>query len=160
MFAADKIYWLALLAYVSRAHANRNLSIVRRPSLRVAIISERNARMFFKFWLLLPQALLLLQIAPESVQTFPECLSLWSSQNNVWDFGNFENFNFLTTRDFDSTQWEWKFQTANPPRLQITAKVFISNLSWISPQIVLTKLRWGFWHFWSFRFLTILFSKI
>ncbi len=32
------------------------------------------------------QTLLLLQIAAENFQTFPECSSQWSSQNYVWDF--------------------------------------------------------------------------
>ncbi len=49
------------------------------------------------------KTLLLLQIAAESFQTFPEFSSQWSSQNYIWDFWNlsllflmifFENFKF------------------------------------------------------------------
>ncbi len=36
------------------------------------------------------KTLLLLQIAAESFQTFPEFSSQWSSQNRFWDFWNFE----------------------------------------------------------------------
>ncbi len=44
-------HFLALLDYVSRAHkiAICPSSVVRRPSVRVAIISELNARISFKF---------------------------------------------------------------------------------------------------------------
>ncbi len=87
---------------------------VRPSSVRVAIISEVNARISFKFYLWLPldhtlgyfiflriffvfvnmgpygiknfKTLLLLQIAAKSFQTFPEFSSYWSSQNYVWDF--------------------------------------------------------------------------
>ncbi len=38
--------------------------------------------------------LLLLQIAAEPFQTFPEFSSQWSSQNYVWDFPIFKDFVF------------------------------------------------------------------
>ena len=40
------------------------------------------------------KTLLLLQITTKSFQTSPEFSSQWSSQKNVWDFWNFENWNF------------------------------------------------------------------
>ncbi len=43
--------FLALLDYVSRAH---EIEICPSSVVRVAIISEPNARISFKFWLLLP----------------------------------------------------------------------------------------------------------
>ena len=47
--------FLALLDYVSRAHEIEICpSSVVRPSVRITIISEPNARICFKFWLLLP----------------------------------------------------------------------------------------------------------
>ena len=131
--------FLALLDYISRAHKIVICpSFVCRPSVRVAIISESNARISFKFWLLLLlghmlrqfffifwniffyfsriffmfanmvpygsenfNTLLLLQIAAESFQTFPEFSSQWSSQNYVWDVLNVENWiltNFICFR--------------------------------------------------------------
>ncbi len=46
--------FLALVDYVSRAHEIEICpSSVVRPSVHVAITSEPNARIFFKFWLLL-----------------------------------------------------------------------------------------------------------
>ncbi len=49
------LFLLAQLDYVSRAHEIEicPLSVVR-PSVCVAIISEPNAQISFKFWLLLP----------------------------------------------------------------------------------------------------------
>ncbi len=49
--AQSSYNFLALLDYVSRAHgiAICPSSVVRRPSVRVAIISELNARISFKF---------------------------------------------------------------------------------------------------------------
>ncbi len=49
--------------------------------------------------------LLLLQIADKSFQTFPEFSSQWSSQNHVWDFWNFENWNFNKFYSFSLT-WD------------------------------------------------------
>ncbi len=48
-------YFLALLDYVSRAHEIAiRPSVIRHPSVRDTIISEPNAQISFKFWLLLP----------------------------------------------------------------------------------------------------------
>ena len=51
-----------------------------------------------------PLELLLLQITAKSFQTSPEFSSQWSSQNYVWDFWNFENWNF---NDFFSFSLTW-----------------------------------------------------
>ncbi len=48
-FIPIKFYFLALLDYVSRAHEIAICSSSVRPSVRVAIISEFNARISFKF---------------------------------------------------------------------------------------------------------------
>ena len=58
-FQLFAFFKLALLDYVSRGHEIKICPsfVVRRPSVRpsicVAIISEPNARIYFKFWLLL-----------------------------------------------------------------------------------------------------------
>ncbi len=60
------------------------------------------------------KTLLLLQIAAKSFETCPEFSSQWSSQSYVWDFWNFENWNFNKFVSFSST-WphrECEFQNA------------------------------------------------
>ena len=134
-------FFLALLDYVSRAREIKMCpSFVRLSSVRVAIISEANARMSFTFWFLFQlghtlghvlnfwktndflrlfvvfvnketygsknfKTLCLLQIAAESFQTVPEFSSQWSSQNYVWDFWNFENWEFNECFSFSLT-WD------------------------------------------------------
>ncbi len=50
LYLRQEYLFLALLDYVSRAHE----ITICPSSVRVAIISEPNARISFKFWLLLP----------------------------------------------------------------------------------------------------------
>ncbi len=81
---------LAVLNYVSRAHE----IAISPSSVRVAIISEPFEFFFYEYFLFSltsdpssenVKTLLLLQIAAESFQTFPEFSSKWFSQNYVWD---------------------------------------------------------------------------
>ena len=49
------MHFLALLDHVSRAHEIEICpSSVVRPSIRISIISEPNAQISFKFWVLRP----------------------------------------------------------------------------------------------------------
>ena len=63
------------------------------------ILKKKCFRIFFWFVNMGPHGspdfkTLLLQIAAKSFQTFSEFSSQWSTQNYIWDFWNFENWNF------------------------------------------------------------------
>ena len=103
------------------------------------------------------KTLLLLQIAAESFQTFSEFSSQWSTQNYVWDFWNFENWNF---NDSFSLTWETKGAKTSKRYSSLKSvvnpfKLFFDFSSQWSSQKVL------FWIFeiLSFRFLTNFFFK-
>ena len=99
---------------------------VRRPYVHVAIISEPNVRISFRFWLLLPLG---------------------------HTFGRFFLFFFLFFTNIfyfrsHGTLWEWKFQIATPTNRRRK----FSNFSWIFFLMVLTKLPLGLLKFWKLKF--------
>ena len=102
MNTVQSVTFLALLDYISRAHEIE----ICPSSVRVAIISEPNAQISFKFWFLLPRFLFPSTWNPVQViisnathptnssqnssQTCPEFSSQLSSQYYVGDFRSFE----------------------------------------------------------------------
>ncbi len=96
------------------------------------------------------KTLLLLQIAAKSFQTFPEISSQWSSQNCVWDFWNFENWNF---NEFYSFSLTW-----DPLGVKISKRYYKSQRKYVqtSPEF---SSQWSSQNsvldFWNFEFLII-----
>ena len=122
-------------------------------------------RIFFVFVNMRPcgsknfKTLLLLQIVAKSFQTFPEFSSQWSSQNYIWDFWNFENWNFNEFYSFLLT-WDPTCMGVNISKhYSYESQPKVWNLSWIFLPMVLTKLRLGFWNF-EFLIFNDFFSKI
>ncbi len=111
-------------AELTKSKFVRRLSSVR-PSVRVAFISEPNAWISFKFWLLLPLS-----------YTLGRFLNFWKKcvgVRKIWFF--FTNiFSFSLTWDL----WEPRFQNATPPTNHSQK---FSKLSWIFFPMVLTKPR-------------------
>ena len=68
----DLVQFLALLDYLSRAHEIeiRPLSVVHPSPVRVTSISEPNARISFKFWLLLPLGFVFVNMGPYGSENF------------------------------------------------------------------------------------------
>ncbi len=104
------------------------------------------------------KTLLLLQITAESFQTFPEFSSQWSSQNYIWDFWNFENWNFNEFYLFSLT-WD-------PMGVKISKRYFSYKLQPRVLKLVLNfppnvphKTTVGIGEILSFRFFTIFFRK-
>ena len=93
---------------------------VRPSSVRVTIISEPNARISFKFWLLLPLHALGL---------------FWIFENNSWIF--YEYFSFPLTLDPMGVK---SLNATLPTNRSRKFQTFF----WIFFLMVLTKLRWGF----------------
>ena len=90
---------------------------------------------------------LLLQIIAESFQTFPEFSSQWSSQNRVWDFWNFEHWNFNEFYLFSLT--------LDPIGVKISKRYCSYKLQPKVLKLVLNfppngphKIGWGFLKFW------------
>ncbi len=137
-FHSAFLYGHALLGYVSRAHeieicpssVVRQSSVVRRPSsVRVAIISEPNARISFKFWLLLPLI--------HTLGSFFNFLTFF--------FIFYEYFSFSLTRDPMGAKISKSFSSYNSQ-----PKVF--KLLLIFFPMVLTKLCLEFLKFGKLKF--------
>ncbi len=181
--------FLALLDYVSRAHEIEISPwsvvcrpFVRHPSVRVAIISEPNARISFKFgccflwdirsdlfrifdffffffFLILGtygrkkvKTLLFLQIAAESFQTFSEFSSQWSSQNYGFEILKVEILMIFFS--FFLTWGPYGSQNIKTLLLPpITFESFQTFFFWIFFSVVLTKVLFWTFEILSFRFL-------
>ena len=99
--------------------------------------------------------LLLLQIAAESSQTFPELSSQWSTQTYVKGFLNFENLNvnvFVVVNMKPNGSKKFKTQL-----LQIADKLFKPSLNF--PHNSSNKTTLGTFEILSFRFFTFFFYE-
>ena len=164
-------------AELMKSKCVRRLSSVRRPpSVRVVIISEPNARISFKFWLLLPLThtlgcffnfwilfkiflrifFVFLCMAPYGSQNFKTLLPLQIAAES------FQTFSECSSQ-WSTTQWDQMWVKWDPMGVKISNTTpptnhsqNFSNFSWIVFQVVLKNYIWDFWNFENWNDLKIL----